>query len=76
MRFPHGFLVAQMSRVITYLLHRVNGVIDQFRKVFTIAGKLVPHGRRVVLNLPREGPRREKIESVLGRVREVSLQFG
>ena len=46
------------------------------RKVFTIAGKLVRHGRRVVLSLTRAFPRQGMFESVLGRVREVSLQFG
>lgn len=46
------------------------------RKVFTIAGKLVRHGRGVVLSPTRTFPRREMFESVLARVGEVSLQFG
>ena len=35
------------------------------RKVFTIAGKLVRHGRRVVLSLTRALPRQEMFESAL-----------
>jgi len=46
------------------------------RKVFTIAAKLVRHGRRVVLSLTQAFPRQEMLESVMGRVREASLQFG
>jgi len=46
------------------------------RKVFTIAAKLVRHGRRVVLSLTQAFPRQGMFERVLGRVREVSLQFG
>jgi len=46
------------------------------RKVFTIAGKLVRHGRGVVLSLTRAFPRQEMFESVLARVGEVSLQIG
>ena len=46
------------------------------RKVFTIAGKLIRHGRGVVLSLTRAFPRQEMLESVLARVGEVSLQIG
>ena len=45
------------------------------RKVFTIAAKLVRHGRRVVLSLTRAFPRQGMFERVLGRVREVP-KFG
>ena len=39
------------------------------RKVFTIAAKLVRHGRGVVLSLTRAFPRQWMFESVLRRVR-------
>ncbi|MCG2770315.1 MAG: transposase [Anaerolineae bacterium] len=46
------------------------------RKVLTITTKLVRRGRRLVLNLTRAFPMQGMFESILGRVRAMSLHLG
>lgn len=46
------------------------------RKVFSIARKVVRHGRTVVLSTTRALTRQKVFESVLGQAKQISLAFG